>query len=111
MMTPQKPAGEQEKGRVKALLAVKMLEQSLSAFGATSKEGKSVLTAIHALAKQFGKQEGDTQDLLPAERKTLAAGLPDQQGGAAPPGGPPGAPPGAGAPPGMPPGGAPPMAG
>lgn len=80
-------------------MAVKMLERCLPAFGSQSEEGKSVLKAISALAKAFGKQEDETQELMPAEMKTLLAGL-SGPGAAGPPGGAPaGPPPGAGAPP------------
>jgi hypothetical protein len=96
MMIPQKPAGQMENGKMKVHVAIKMLEQALAQFGAIDKEGKSILTAITSLAKTFGKQEGDSEDLLNSEKKTIAGSIP---GGAAPPGAPPGgAPPG---PPGM----------
>lgn len=76
-------------------MAVKMLERCLPAFGSETDEGKAVLKAITALGKAFGKQQDETQELMPAEIKTLLAGL-SGPGSAGPPGG---APPGAGAPP------------
>jgi hypothetical protein len=110
MMSPQKPSGELEQGRVKVLLAQKMLESALVKYGSIKDgPGKAVLKAINILAREFGKQEGDSEDLATSEKKSLVAGMPGA--GAPPPGaGPPGAPPGAGAapPPGMPPPGMPP---
>jgi hypothetical protein len=106
-MMPQKPAGAIEAGRLKVLTAMKVLEQALVAFGAMGKEGKAVLGAISSLAKTFGKQEGDADELMSSEKKTVAGAI-SGPGGSAPQGGAP--PPGAGAPPMMPPGGAPPPA-
>lgn len=106
MMTPQPPEGERESARLDVLMAVKMLEKSLAAFGSTTDDGKAVLKAIKGLSQAFGQQEGKTEELMPAEIKQLLAGLagPGTPPGA-PPGAPPGGPPGGGAaPPGMPPG-------
>jgi hypothetical protein len=93
MMTPQKPAGQQEGAKVDCLMAVKMLEKALPAFGSAGEEGKAILKAISALGKAFGKEEGSTEELMPAEIKQMLQGL-------AGPGAPPkGAPPPQAAPP------------
>jgi hypothetical protein len=84
MMNPQKPAGAQEGARVDCLLAQKKLEQALAVFGGGSDEGKAILKAISALVGAFGKQEGDTEQLMPAEIKQMMQGLPGP--GAPPPG-------------------------
>lgn len=102
MMTPQKPAGQQEGAKVDALMAVKMLERALPAFGSGTDEGKAILKAITALGHAFGKEEGQTEELMPAEIKQMLQGLagpgaPPKGASPAPPPG--GAPPGAGAPP------------
>jgi hypothetical protein len=101
MMTPQQPGGQQEGSRVDVLMATKLLERSLGAFGAPSKEGKAILTALKALGGAFGQTEGGSEQLMPAELRHMIGQF------AGP--GMPGAPPGAGAPPpGGPPPGAPP---
>jgi hypothetical protein len=103
MMTPQAPAGEQEGAKADVLMAQKMLERALPKFGSGDKRGKAILKSIASLAREFGKEEGQTEELMPAEIKQLLQGL-------AGPGAPPKPPPGAqGAPPpGAPPPGAPP---
>jgi hypothetical protein len=100
MMAPQKPNGAQEKAKVDCLLAVKMLERALPPYGSSSKEGKAILDCITKLGKVFGKEEGETSELMPTELKALLQGLSGP--GATPKGGPP---PGQKPPPG--PGGAP----
>jgi hypothetical protein len=112
MMTPQNPAGQKEGARVKCLLAAKLVTQALTTYGIMDETGKGLVKLLKIFAELFGKQEGDSEDMVTSEKKTLAAGLAPQ--GAAPqkpPGAPPGmppGPPGAGgvAPPMMPPGGA-----
>jgi hypothetical protein len=102
MMSPQKPEGAQEDSKVNCLLAQKLLERALPAFGSGAEEGKAILKAISALAKAFGKSESSTEELTPAEKMQMLQGLAGP--GAPPKGAPPGA--GAGGPP--PPGAAPP---
>jgi hypothetical protein len=89
------PAGQQEGSRVEVLMAVKLLERSVPAFGAPSKEGKAILSALKSLGAAFGKTEGNTEQLMPAELRKMIAeftgpGMPGPNPGAgAPPGGPP----------------------
>ena len=93
MLTPQKPKGQQAGASSQVNVARKLLEQSLVSFGSDTEEGKSVLKAIHALAKGFARDEEASQSLMPAELKSaLLAGGPMQGPGpnAAPPGAPPG---------------------
>jgi hypothetical protein len=97
MMSPQKPGGAQEGAKVDALMAVKMLEKALPAYGSGTEEGKAILKAITALGKAFGKEESSTSELMPAEIKQMLQSLAGP--GAPPKGAPPTAPPGA-APPG-----------
>lgn len=99
MMTPKRPGGAIEGAKVDCLLAQKKLEQALGVYGGNSPEGQAILKAITALTKAFGKTEGDTENLMPAEIKQLMMGMQGAPGAAGPPG--------AGGPPGMPPGGAP----
>jgi hypothetical protein len=91
MLTPQQPAGQQEGSRVDVLMATKLLERSLGAFGAPSPEGKAILKALSSLGAAFGKTERGSEQLMPAELRHMIGQF------AGP--GMPGAPPGAGAPP------------
>lgn len=84
MLTPQNPGGAQESARVDCLLAQKKLEQALVIFGSNSEQGKAIMKAITALSAAFGKQEGDTEQMIPAEIKQMLSGLPGP--GAMPPG-------------------------
>jgi hypothetical protein len=94
MMSPQKPEGAQQDAAVNCLLAQKLLERALPAFGSSESRGKAILKAISALAKEFGKQESETEELTPAEKMQMLQGL----AGPGQPPKPPQAPP-AGAPP------------
>ena len=105
MMSPQKPEGQMAGARVQVLMAQKLLEQALVAFGSGEEEGSAILKAISSLVKKFGKNEDKSDEIMPSEAKQILKGIAGP--GAAPaPGGPSG-PPGGGAPP--PGGGAPPM--
>jgi hypothetical protein len=103
MMTPQKPAGLQEKAKVQIQSAIKVLEMALPAFGSGEEGGKAILKAITALGKAFGKDEQNANELMGADAKNL---LQSMAGPGAPPAQPPGqpkpgAPQGAPKPPGM----------
>lgn len=95
MMSPQKNEGAQADAQVNALLAQKLLERALVAFGSSDEKGKAILKAISSLAKAFGKDESATEELTPAEKMQMLQGLAGP--GAPPKGGPPpgAAPPGA----------------
>lgn len=107
MATPEPPAGLREAAKVDVMLAVKVLERALPAFGFDTTEGKAILDTLKKFSKVFGASEASTQELMPAEIQTLLQQLPQGAGGgpgaapapaAAPaPGGvmPPGAPPAA----------------
>ena len=102
MMSPAMPAGQQEGSRVDVMMATKLLERCIPAFGIGTKEGKSILSALKALGSAFGESEQKTQELMPAELRHMIAaaagpGMPGapQGAGAAPQGPPQGA--GAGA--------------
>lgn len=101
MMSPQNADGAQQGARVKCLLAQKMLEQALPAYGSGMKEGKAILEAITKLAKAFGKQESDTEELTPAEKMQMVQDLagPGEPPKGPAPGGPPPQPLTGGAPP------------
>jgi hypothetical protein len=106
MLTPQKAGGHAAGAKAAVMVAMKVMEQTLPQFGATTEEGKAVLTAIKSLAKAFGEEESKSKELMPAEIQQLLAGL---AGPGAPSAGMPGPkPPGAPPPGGPPPGGAPP---
>jgi hypothetical protein len=106
MMTPQNADGAQQSSRVKCLLAQKLLEQALPAYGSGKKEGKAILDAITKLAKAFGKNESETEELAPAEKMQLVQDLagPGEPPKGPPPGGPGPQPLTGGAPPPPPPG-------
>jgi len=75
MMTPQQPKGDQEGAKVDVLMAIKMLEKALPKYGSGEPGGKAILKAITALGKEFGKEEGQTEELMPAEIKALLQGV------------------------------------
>jgi len=99
MLSPQKKEGTEEDGAVNAMLAKKLLERALPAFGTSDAKGQAILKALTALAKAFGKDESSTEELTPAEKMQMLQGLagPGQPPQGKPPGGAP--PQGAGAPP------------
>lgn len=101
--TSQQPnEGEKMQAHAKVQMAMKLLEQSIMAFGSSSEEGKSVLRSLTALGHKFGKGEDKGSDLIPSEIMNLVGSLPGQAGGSAmapPPGG--GMQPPGGQPPGM----------
>jgi hypothetical protein len=99
MAAPQKPEGQQEGAKVDVRMAMKMLEKALPAFGTGNKNGDAILKALGILGKAFGKDEEETDQLMPAEIKQLLQGLsgpgqppkpPVAKPGAAPPPRPPG---------------------
>jgi len=101
MSAPQPKAGLEQAARVNVEMAVRLLEQSMGAFGMDSEEKKQIMSAHSTLVKGFGQSREKASDLIPAELMQLMQAMP----GAGGPGGPGG--PGAGPKPpmgGMPPG-------
>lgn len=103
MMTPQMPEGQIAGAKVMVLSAVKVLTRALMDLEPNSEEYDAVLGAVSKLSKKFGKEEDESEKMMPAEMGILQQALagPGAAGPGAGPGGPP--PPGGGAPP-MPPG-------
>lgn len=102
MSTPEPKQGEKQNAMINVSLAMDLLEQTLPALGSETDEGKTILIALTGLSKKFGKSEGRSKELAPAELMQMMHNLP-QMGGMSPEmkamqGGAPG-----GAPPGMPP--------
>ena len=95
MSTPQDNAGEKHAAMSQVQMAVKLLEQTISAFGSDSDEGKTVLDVLKKISGTFGKSQDAGRALIPSEIMNMVSGMPQGAGGP---------PPGAGAPPGMPPG-------
>lgn len=106
MTTPEAPEGLREAAKVDVMLAVKVLERALPAFGFDTKEGKAILNTLKSFSKVFGTSEQSTSELMPAEIQSLMQQMPQGAGGgpgavpaptAPAPGGmvPPGAPPAA----------------
>lgn len=99
-MTPQQPKGEQASADAGVMIAIRLLERAVVAHGSESKKGRSISRAIQTLVHEFGREEDQSLEIMPAEVKTALmapAGEPGggQQGpgGAGMPGG--GMPPGA----------------
>lgn len=104
MTTPQAPEGLREAAKVDVMLATKVLERALPAFGFDTREGKAILNTLKSFSKIFGSTEQSTQELMPAEIQNLLSQMPQGAGGA--PGGQPmPMPPGAGTTPPTPPAG------
>jgi hypothetical protein len=100
MMTPQAPKGDIEGAKVQVVTVLKVLEQALAKVGSSHELGAAILKAISALAKVVGKDQDESEELVPANIKAILQGV-------AGPGAPP-KPPQGGPPQGAPPRGAPP---
>ena len=117
MATPGTKFGSKEHALVNLGIAADIIEQSLSALGSETAEGKQAMAALKALGGIIGPREPQTDGLKPAQIQQLMSALPKglRPGGAPQAPGAPGAvpmPPGGGGMPpqgGMPPGGQPPM--
>lgn len=79
-MTPQEPKGEQASADAGVQVAIRMLEHSLVAHGATSEKGKALTKCISTLARAFGKDEDQAQAIMPAELKSALMGPPGEPG-------------------------------
>lgn len=109
MATPGTKFGSKEHALVNLGIAADIIEQSLSALGSETAEGKQAMAALKALGGIIGPREPQTDGLKPAQLQQLMSALPKglRPGGAPPGAGAPGAgamPPGGGMPPGAPPG-------
>ena len=108
MMTEQSNEGEKQGAQSQVQMAVDLLEQTLSAFGSDSEEGRTILDVLKKLSDRFGEKKDKARGLIPSEIMNLVSSLPKGAGGMPPQGA--GAPPGMPGAGGMPPGaGAPPM--
>jgi hypothetical protein len=92
MMTPQKPKGSQAQAKVKVMVAMKALTLAASEMDPSSKEFQACIKASMDLAKVFGKNEEESQALMPAEvmqvmQGAAGPGAPPKPPGGAPPGG------------------------
>lgn len=85
MSTPEPKMGNKEAALINISMAIDLLEQSLPAFGSTSKEGQKTLNAIRALSALIGEKKGKTDELQQSEILQLLQTLP-QAGGATPEG-------------------------
>lgn len=118
MMTPEPKMGNREGALINVNVALQLLEQSLPALGAESKEGVKVMAALKSLTGLMQPRQAQTDQLMNAEILQLLQNLPQLGAGppearammAAPPIPGPAQPPPMPAPPPMPPmGGAPSM--
>lgn len=80
MSTPQPKEGEKLAAKVNVQIAMDLLQQSLPAFGADSKEGQEIMKVIKGLAKEFGETESKTRELIPAEIIQMMQTLPQAAG-------------------------------
>jgi len=83
MLTPEDKNGDQANAKVNVQMAMDLMQQALTAFGAESKEGKRILDVLTSLAQVFGETEGKTRELIPAEIMQMIQSLP-QTGAASP---------------------------
>jgi len=88
MSTPQSPEGDKQGAMAQVQMATKILEQTLTAFGSGSEEGKAVLESLTKLNKAFGSSSEKGRDLIPSEIMNMVGGMPKSaQAQMAPPGG------------------------
>ena len=73
MLAPQKAVGKQQAGRVKVQVAIHALMLAIAEVGPMSSEGRTILEAITKLTKQFGKNEDQPKQLMPAELQQIMA--------------------------------------
>jgi hypothetical protein len=69
-MTPQEPKGEQAQADAAVAVAIRILEHSLVAHGASSPKGKAIMHALGGLTKAFGQDEDKAREVMPAELQT-----------------------------------------
>lgn len=99
MLTSQAPEGLREAAKVDVMLATKVLERALPAFGFDTKEGKAILNALRSFGSVFGQSQSNAEQLMPAELQQLMQSMSPASGA---PTAPPASPmPAAGAPPAM----------
>ena len=68
--------------RVNVEIAVRLLEQSMSAFPMDSDEKRSITKAHETLVTKFGKSRERASELIPAELQQLAQNMPGGAPGA-----------------------------
>lgn len=71
MTTPQANEGAQAEAQAKLSLAMKLMSQSLVAYGSASKEGAALMDAIGKIQKAFGVKLDEGAKMIPAELKVL----------------------------------------
>ena len=98
-LTPQANRGDQASADAKVQMAMRLLEDAMLAYGASSSKGRETLRALAALVKGHGREEDRAQAIMPAELKSAlmanaappgAQQPPGQGPGGLPVGGPPG---------------------
>lgn len=83
MSTPEPKKGEQERARLNVLMALDLLQQSMSFFEPKSKEAGAIESVISDLTRAFGEREQSLRQMMPAEIMQMIETLP-QAGGATP---------------------------
>lgn len=83
MSTPEPKMGSREGALINLGMAMDLIEQSLSALGAQSEEGKKAITALKSLTSVVGERKNEIKDLQQTEILQMLQALP-QAGGATP---------------------------
>jgi hypothetical protein len=96
MTTPQPNEGAQAQAMISVTMALDLLEKALPSFGAESEQGMAILKSLMVLTKLVGAQRKASEQLVPAELRSLMemTGMqsPEQMGAAGAGGQPPAAP-------------------
>lgn len=87
MSTPQPNEGEKQGALPSVIMAMKVLENTLSAFGSDTEEGQSVLAALKTLGSKFGEAKREKGgNMISSELANLVSSLPKgSRGNVAPP--------------------------
>jgi hypothetical protein len=83
MSTPEPKKGEEERARLNVLMALDLLQQSMSFFDPKSREASAIESALTDLTRSFGEREQSLRQMMPAEIIQMIETLP-QAGGATP---------------------------
>lgn len=77
MMTPQPNEGEKQAALPKVVIAMKVLEGTITALGAESDEGQAVLSALKTLGSKFGEAKREKGgNMISSELANLVSSLP-----------------------------------
>jgi hypothetical protein len=83
MSTPEPKMGSREASLINIGMAMDLLEQSISAIGSDTEEGKKILNALKSLTAVVGERKNSIKELQQSEILQMLQALP-QAGGATP---------------------------